>query len=127
MGLATLLLLASFAFGNEFQLASEFGYQRGVQGKDGEVSSSLIYAQPSYKASYDGSLLFEFDSKVRGQASIISIEQGQYRTQNEVGLRALSFSVSQNQWRLKGGFQEIPWGETFGFSILDLVNPRDLR
>ena len=46
---------------------------------------------------------------------------------NEISIRNLSGSVSRGKWRLAAGFQEIPWGETFGFPILDIVNPRDYR
>lgn len=44
----------------------------------------------------------------------------------EIDLRSLSLLWLSDYWSFGLGFQEVSWGETFGFFILDLVNPRDL-
>jgi hypothetical protein len=50
-----------------------------------------------------------------------------YDFDSEFQVRALSASWAYKIWKTELGFQEIPWGETFGDQIADIVNPRDLR
>ncbi len=46
---------------------------------------------------------------------------------HDYSIRALSGVLNLNKAKVEIGFQEIPWGETFGFYITDIVNPRDYR
>lgn len=46
---------------------------------------------------------------------------------NDVDVRAAAIDLSAGSFRLATGFQEIAWGETFGFFPADIVNPRDYR
>src|SRR5262249_42219820 len=43
-----------------------------------------------------------------------------------VDIRSLFYERTSEKWTLKVGFQEVAWGETFGFFIADFINPRDL-
>ena len=45
----------------------------------------------------------------------------------EVAIRDLSLLRRTEHITATLGFQEIPWGETLGFPVADIVNPRDLR
>lgn len=46
---------------------------------------------------------------------------------SEATLRAASGAFITERLKIQLGFQEIPWGETFGVYIADIVNPHDLR
>jgi hypothetical protein len=46
---------------------------------------------------------------------------------HDYSIRALSIIFNMDKMKIGFGFQEIPWGETFGFYIADIVNPRDYR
>ena len=46
---------------------------------------------------------------------------------NEVDFRTLSAVWNTGKFRSELGFQDLPWSETFGFAIADVVNPRDFR
>jgi hypothetical protein len=46
---------------------------------------------------------------------------------HDYSIRALSIVLNLEKAKINFGFQEIPWGETFGLYISDIVNPRDYR
>lgn len=46
---------------------------------------------------------------------------------HDYSIRALSVIFNMEKVKINFGFQEIPWGETFGLYIADIVNPRDYR
>jgi hypothetical protein len=45
----------------------------------------------------------------------------------ELRFRELYFDLLAGNFSLRAGLQDVPWSETFGFFIADVVNPRDLR
>jgi hypothetical protein len=49
-----------------------------------------------------------------------------YDGRGDFDIRTLMFSQSADWYRLRVGWQQIAWGETFGSQVLDVVNPRDL-
>jgi hypothetical protein len=126
-GLSDFAGFATPAQAEEHNWGAEFGGQAGT--------SSLLYLQPSFKKTFDSPTI-ELNTELRGRVgtpggipsnAAIRNNQRWSQWQGEVSIRALSARLNQNKWALTVGFQEIPWGETFGFSILDLVNPRDFR
>ena len=46
---------------------------------------------------------------------------------SEVSIRDLAIVRRTDHVTATVGFQEIVWGETLGFPVADIVNPRDLR
>jgi hypothetical protein len=49
------------------------------------------------------------------------------QSSSEVAIRSLALLRRTEHLTATVGFQEIVWGETLGFPVADLVNPRDLR
>lgn len=47
--------------------------------------------------------------------------------QRAVDLKELTWTYSRKKSKISIGFQEVAWGESFGFFVSDLVNPRDYR
>ena len=47
-------------------------------------------------------------------------------TNKEITIRTLTFDWASNYSQLRLGIQDISWGETFGFNVIDVANPRDL-
>ena len=141
--LITLFSLSSFSgkvLAYEYRSEAELGYQSALRVSDQEFTVSKLYFQ--YKGDSNltgGSIETPFEAKISGSLrswvdTQFSEPAGTARytfernTQNwggEVEIRSLSLSLSQTLWKLQTGFQEIAWGETFGFQIVDLVNPRD--
>lgn len=102
----------------------DLGQQTSYAGSNSTpLTRSLFYAEPGWKPSFDvGGIAFESNLKLR--AWVDTLPGG---FQSELSVRAASISTTQKSWRLVGGFQEIVWGETFGYPILDIVSPRDYR
>ncbi|MBI2711244.1 MAG: hypothetical protein HYX41_00070 [Bdellovibrio sp.] len=112
---------AELGYQNSFLLGSDSN--RAVGSNPTLLTRSLFYFQPAWAPSFRiGDRTFETQMKVR--AWLDTIPGG---FQSEFSLRNFSVSTAQSQWRLVAGFQEIVWGETFGFPVLDLVSPRDFR
>jgi hypothetical protein len=145
------LLATSLASASEFQWSAEFGAQESVTIEDDDLSKNLLYLEPSMKYSFEwGSggwksaseavsapTLFEINAGVRAWFDTQSVrpEGGRGFELNadtqyysyEADIRAGNIMMSREKFRVVAGFQEIPWGETFGLPILELVNPRDFR
>jgi hypothetical protein len=48
------------------------------------------------------------------------------KDQQEVYLGENFFKFQSDSWVLQTGYQEVAWGEAFGFNYADIVNPKDL-
>ena len=98
----------------------EVGYQGSMLLSDGKVTRTRLYGGAEHKTSLFGDTSptrWKFAGHVRGWVDLDS----------EVDLRNLSIERADDITAITLGFQEIAWGETFGFPIADIVNPRDLR
>lgn len=49
------------------------------------------------------------------------------RESQEIELRDAYIQYKSGGWTVRGGNQQIVWGEAFGFYYADIVNPKDLR
>jgi hypothetical protein len=100
----------------------ELGYQ-AAGNSDYELTRNRPYMLLGFNGKWErdtdeAPLHLSFKSSVRAWLD---------RDSNELDLRELSLGLIREQWSLTAGFQQIGWGETFGFFISDVVNPRDLR
>ena len=142
----TVCLISTVANAELTPPSAEIGYMSGasVLGKD--FTRSPFYVQPGWQYSFQGSNgsdgssnaaspgTWETQLKFRAQINTQKIlnKSGANSLSNDpasldFSIRALSLSYTQGIVKITGGFQEIPWGETFGFPILDIINPRDYR
>jgi hypothetical protein len=107
------------------KLIGEAGF-RGAAGQESRLSMfGRGYLEPgvSWKPSADS----VFQLQLQGRGWYQAEERSGARSERwalEVRDSFLSFETDAN--RLRVGFQSLSWGETFGFFIADLPNPRDL-
>ncbi len=129
---------------NSFDLES--GYLVSVLFDRGHISRNGLYVTLKdrlqlHSNSETGST-WSAEAAVRGFAgewlrlpsasAVADLPQGQWalRTSGreaELNIRALALEHNAANWNLRLGYQQVAWGETFGFFIADVVNPRDLR
>lgn len=105
----------------------EFGYQSSMLTEDGTFSRNRVYAFAKHRTSaysLTSPTRWTFDAAFRGWADYVDWE---HPPELEPDIRALSLSRADDHTDIQLGFQQIAWGETFGFPIADVVNPRDLR
>ncbi|MBY0470711.1 hypothetical protein K2X30_06035 [bacterium] len=107
---------------SDFQHEEILGYISAVQFKNSTLSHNLLYGSTKLDArlsdwTFSAALRFSGELGVAPNKS----------PNGEVEIRSLNLGYAQGDYKLTFGFQEIPWGETFGFYIADLVNPKDLR
>ena len=105
----------------------EFGYQFASRFADSNATRSLPYAEAWQEWNWEGYGSSAWSLKTGARLA------GEFRDPNhlegtsELSIRELALSFNKDIVRIQAGFQEIPWGESFGFQIADLVNPRDWR
>jgi len=102
----------------------EIGHQLGSRLRDEAITRNRFYLMAKEE------LTFDLPAPAGGSGKIITITAAARAwagKENEFDLRALSAEFSQEIYKVNVGFQEIAWGETFGFFIADIVNPRDYR
>jgi hypothetical protein len=78
----------------------------------------------------DASILYA-EPRLRTGSGMVSIRAGALRVQGDAVARAeirdSYYQIERGAVRGRLGFQSLSWGETFGFFIADLPNPRDWR
>jgi hypothetical protein len=89
---------------------------------DGEITTDRLYGQVDAKATLSRNDTTGSSWDVQGAFRAVLAEDEQ-----DVSVRALSITRSTDLGKLRLGFQEVAWGENFGFPIADIVNVRDLR
>ncbi|MBU6374832.1 MAG: hypothetical protein KGQ59_02445 [Bdellovibrionales bacterium] len=99
----------------------------GALGSDSVVQSRARgYLDPAidFKVTEDG---FGWSARVsaRGWSQFAEV-QSISQTQTEAEIRDSYIGYDWQNTRVRLGFQSLSWGETFGFFIADLPNPRDL-
>jgi len=125
---AASLLITSFAQAGEWSHEQQFeiGYQGSVLTEDGTFTRNRPYGGAEHRTSVFSTTSptrWSLDAALRGW-----VELGDdIDPEGELDLRALSVSRADDHTDVRIGFQQIAWGETFGFPVADLVNPRDLR
>lgn len=125
--------------------SSEFGLLSAVRDRDKSLTKFLLYAEPVFVGRVEGPrwvkpsrrLNMEFRVSARLWENTNELEpedqnfKGTFNEQKDwrgaIDVRELSWSISRGVWRTTIGYQEVAWGETFGYQILDIVNGRDLR
>ncbi|MFW5739968.1 MAG: DUF1302 family protein, partial [Myxococcota bacterium] len=112
----------------------ELGYQGSMLTEDDTITRNRPYAAAKHRSSVyaeDSPTRWAFDAALRAWGELgVGTELGDsdgFDVEGELDLRALSISRADDHTDVQIGFQQIARGETFGFPIADLVNPRDLR
>lgn len=126
--LLSLSLWAPVARAGDWEHTQDFelGYQGSLLTQDQTLSRNRLYGSAKHRTSLyveDSPTRWAFDGALRGWLGLDHENEPEY----ELDLRALSLSRADDHTDIQIGFQQIAWGETFGFPIADLVNPRDLR
>jgi len=104
----------------------ELGYQSSMLTEDATFTRNRFYGTAKHRTSAFSTTSptrWTFDVALRGWVELGDWEQ----PEAEPDIRALSLSRADDHTDIQLGFQQIAWGETFGFPIADIVNPRDLR
>ena len=104
---------------NEFQLGQEMSVLYKKKNLNNRIVSNIDFF--IYKNSGSIELKTPTDLLLNYSASA----QAKIGTTNNVDVRSLYLNYSGDILNLTIGFQEIPWGETFGFQIADIINPKD--
>jgi len=112
-------------FASEARPSLELGFQ-GAKNKN-QFTRALSYVQPALKYSSElgpeeAPVIWETYLKNR-----LWYDPKNPSQSTDWSVRSLSTGLTHSHWKITLGFQEIPWGETFGPPILDIVNPRDFR
>ena len=94
----------------------EVGYQSAYGFIEDGFTRNMPYMQLSQRYDMTPCQMLEMDVRLLGDAET---ERGR------VDLRCFSYEYLGDVTQLKVGVQQIPWGETFGFFIADIINPRD--
>ena len=104
--------LPSYAsFQADFEWGEQFGYGTTIP----QFATARFYLVG--KTEYKASEFFQLNASGR----LWSGKDLDY------SVRSLSAIFNLDKMKINFGFQEIPWGETFGVYIADIVNPRDYR
>jgi hypothetical protein len=136
-----LFLFSYQAFSDQWIGSREVGYQSAYRYSDQNIIRSRPYflLGQKYSTGFGEKDVASLEVNVAARGWIDSAE---YRnpqdaiavngrtpgeTTSEVTLRKASVALSAYSIRAEVGLQEIHWGETFGFGILDIVNPHDFR
>jgi len=114
MNLFRLFLLLVTA--NAFAFDLEVGYQSAYGFNEDGFTRNMPYVQVGHCYDITPCQTFEGSLRLSGD---IEKERGR------MDVRFLSYEYLGEVTQLKIGVQQIPWGETFGFFIADIVNPRD--
>jgi hypothetical protein len=65
-------------------------------------------------------------ARLRADGELFTLEAAGRAWPGRWEARTALVRLNQETWSLTAGLQDVPWGETFGIFIADLVNPRDL-
>jgi len=99
----------------------------GASGADAQPSKrARSYVEPSvqWKTSEDG---FGLNLRLSARAwQQLTETSGSSSSQSQLEIRDSYVGYDTESTRVRLGFQSISWGETFGFFVADLPNPRDL-
>ena len=100
----------------------------GSSGENSRVSErGRLYAEPVLRWRPSGeSKRWSLSLSARAWGQVESTFGAQSRTSG-LEIRDSYLEHESESARLRLGFQTLSWGETFGFFIADLPNPRDLR
>jgi hypothetical protein len=109
------------AFQADTSLSAELGHQLAQMFDPTKLTRNRLYGLAK------GSLKLTKGDDTTSSLTLNAALRGWLDRENELSIRALNVSWAHDHWALHFGFQEIAWGEAFGFYILDLVNPRDWR
>lgn len=112
--LAVWALYPGAARADETHFELEGDYQLSVKLNGGDVNRDRFYLIPRAEWTHDS---LSFFASVRGWVGT---------GPDHVQIRDTYANWDQGKLRVSLGFQSIGWGETFGFYIADIVNPRDL-
>lgn len=121
---ALLLLLATPAWAaDELTGSFEAGHQFAVQLNSGDTTRERPYV--TFRGKYE----FAPDETAVSRVALTGALRGSVDKAKEglLDIRALHVGYGDKSAHLTLGFQEIPWGQTFGSYPADLVSPRDLR
>jgi hypothetical protein len=110
---------------------AEAGVQSSLRESDSRWTRSRPYFEPALLAGVERRGLgrrsrasYEFKASFRAWGDFNERLDG--KATGDIEPRDLNVSMAQDFFKLTLGYQEVSWGETFGFQILDLVNGRDL-
>jgi hypothetical protein len=117
----TLAWWPSIASALESTQTYEFGYLGSTAFRNASISRNAVYAQLEDKTELYSNSQTGSSWLFRGALRAMADQQG------ELSLRALSIEHSSEHLVFRLGYQQVAWGETFGFFISDIVNPRDYR
>jgi len=103
---------------------AELGYQGAYRLDGGRFTRNRFYGILRGKTLWESD-----DPETPSQFSIQSSVRGflDPTDYDELSIRALNLNWTRDHFSITVGAQEVAWGETFGFFISDLVNPRNLR
>gem|GEM_PF-511489 len=113
------------------QPQAELGYLTAFRLLDKTWTLRRAYAEVALKLPVDlskktGSTL-TFNLVMKAFLEFVDNSTGTaYRTEATGEFRAANLKFQSEKLAITVGAQEIAWGETFGFHIADIVNPRDL-
>ena len=107
-----LVISSPFTFSSEVSTDFELGHQFSYRSVDDRITRNYLYFLP--KAEYSDE-----------SYTLIGSVRGSWDKAWDMEVRELSGTLNRNQIKFQLGFQEVAWGETFGFYPADLVNPRD--
>lgn len=117
-----LFIFQSFAWAKDIdaKVNSELGfrYARGA-------SQTVVRNKPYLKSQLQKKFGEEFSAPSLDISFRATENLNETNQQEQVELRSLRFNQKGQNYALDWGLQTISWSETFGFNILDLVNPRD--
>lgn len=114
----------------------ELGLQTSFLSESNVINRNVFYAEPEIKhefAKYDATFSFEagFRAWHDSNSRPANLERWSFgnpdTSASSLEAREIFVAMSRGVSRTAIGYQQISWGETFGFQILDIVNGRDLR
>lgn len=105
---------------SDAQVNSELGY-RYAYAADG----TLVKSKPYLKSEIHKKFGEEYSSPALDFSFRAQERLNESNQKEDVELRSFRLTQKGKYYALDWGLQNISWSETFGFNILDLVNPRD--
>jgi hypothetical protein len=125
--------------GNSFANLSDWTFER-----KGSISAKLSSYQEKSIPNYGQKTNFEIEQTTNFSDKAILINQLRFKTNSlatdiskktilekndsyETALGENYFKYLGNGWIGQVGYQEIAWGESFGFNYSDIINPKDFK
>lgn len=109
-----LFILISFpvtAKNLDLSIEGQLDYQHSYRLIDSQSQRQNLYLTAKTKAAFQS---WTLQAELRGSDDLKTIDP-----------KILSLSFETGPLKVDAGYQQIAWGETFGFQVADLVNPRD--